>query len=89
MKASFHAAMRGARRTALAGALAASLASLAGHAMIPVRLPLNEIHVPARAPEHRTIAVDFQQRTTRAPRRSCSLTFAASDFPSWSLTTIV
>jgi hypothetical protein len=64
-------------------------ANLAGHAIAPVRFPLNEIHVPARAPEHCIIAVDFQQRTTRAPRRSCSLTLAASGFPALSLTTIV
>ena len=64
-------------------------ANLAGHAITPDRLPLNEIHVPVRAPEHRTIAVVFQQPTTRGPRRSCSRTFARSGFPARSLTTIV
>jgi hypothetical protein len=64
-------------------------ADFAGHLITPVRLPLNEIHVPVLVPEHRTIAVDFQQLTTRAWRRSWSRTLAASGFPAWSLTTIV
>ena len=75
--------------TTVARKVSLTPANLAGHAITPVRFPLNEIHVPSRVPEHRTIAVDFQQRTTRAPRRSCSLTLAASGFPARSLTTIV
>src|SRR6188472_896702 len=64
-------------------------ARLAGHLITPVRLPSNGIHVPALGPEHRAIAVALQQPTTRARRRSCSRTLAASGFPAWSSTRIV
>jgi hypothetical protein len=49
-------------------------ADLAGHLITPVRLPVKAIHVPDLLPEHRTIALDLQQPTTRVPRRSCSRT---------------
>ena len=56
-------------------------ADCAGHLIVAVRFPLNAIHVPAYAPEHGTIAVDFQQRTTRVPSRTCSRAFAGTGLP--------
>lgn len=64
-------------------------ANFAGHLITPLRRPVNEIHVPLLAPEHGTIAVERQQPTTRARRRSCSRTLAASGLPARSSTTIV
>jgi hypothetical protein len=48
---------------------------------MPVRLPLNRIHVPELAPLHGAIAVPFQQPTTTPLKRICNRIRAASGFP--------
>ena len=48
---------------------------------MPVRFPLNAIHVPEAAPEHLVIAVPFQHSTTWVPTRVWSLAFAAERLP--------
>ncbi|MDR6860117.1 substrate-binding domain-containing protein [Variovorax guangxiensis] len=76
MKTSLHAAMRSARRTALAGALAATLAGLCGHAMADDFLALAKQKVAAAtAPKNKW------DGPTTGPRAAAdkTLVFVASD----------